>query len=208
MGKEADSQIEKRSRNAGRKRLNFNPKPKPKKAQNNTTELVSDMLSYRDLFDYFKRERIVIIRALENMSNEEFTKNRGLSFDSIKGVFAHTVMVEDNWLHWRMAGLGLGTQLKLEDFKNLQDIKKYMTEVDEKTSKFFKKLTEQDLEREFKVIRPDGTETVERVENALYHIPIEVVHHYGEIFAEFWKMGINAPYYSYLNFSKDRVKGI
>ena len=168
--------------------------------------MVSDMLSYRNLFDYFKMERIVIIQAFENMSNEEFTKNRGLSFDSIKGVLAHTVMVEDNWLHWRIAGLGLGTQLKLEDLKNLQDIKKYMAEVDAKTSKFFKKLTERDLERKFKVIRPDGTETMERVEDVLYHIPIEVIHHYGEIFAEFWKMDINAPYYSYLNFSKDRVR--
>ena len=166
------------------------------------------MLSYRDLFDYFKKERTVMIQAFENMSNEEFTKNRGLSFDSIKGVFAHTVMVEDRWLHWRMAGLGSGNQLKPEDLKNLQDIKKYMEKVDTKTSELFKKLTEQDLEKKFKVIRQDGTSTMERIEDVLYHVPIEVIHHYGEIFAEFWKMGVSAPYYSYLNFSKDRVKTV
>jgi len=164
------------------------------------------LLNYEDLFDYFKRERDGLIRALENLSDEEFMKNRGLSFDSIKDVLVHTVMVEDNWLHYRAAGLGEGTSLKMEDFKNMQDIKKYVADVDDKTAKFFNTMTEQDLRKEIKRVQPDGKEVAYALEDVLYHIPIEIIHHYGEIFAEFWRMNINAPYYSYLTYSRNKAK--
>jgi uncharacterized damage-inducible protein DinB len=155
------------------------------------------------MFDYFKKEREGLIHAFDNMSEEDFKKNRELSFESIKDVFVHTVIVEDNWLHYRAAGLGEGTQ-KPEDFRNLQEIKKYMTEVDAKTAKLFNTMTTNDLKRGVKRVRPDGEEVVYPLGDVLYHISIEVIHHYGEIFAEFWKMNINAPYYSYLAYSKDR----
>jgi len=158
------------------------------------------------MFDYFKKERVGLIHAFEIMSEEEFLKNRELSFNSIKDVFVHTVIVEDNWLHHRAAGLGEGTQ-KPEDFRDLREIKKYMSEVDTKTAKLFNALTTNDLKRGVKRLQPDGKEVVNPLGDVLYHIPIEVIHHYGEIFAEFWKMNINAPYYSYLTFSKDK-KGL
>ena len=158
------------------------------------------MLSYQDLFDYFKKEREGLVHIFETMSEEEFTKNRGLSFDSIKDVFVHTVIVEDNWLHYRAAGLGEGTQ-KVEDFRNLQEIKGYITEVDTKTARLFNTMTSNDLKKGVKRVQPDGKEIVYPLGDVLYHIPIEVIHHYGEIFAEFWKININAPYYSYLAYS-------
>lgn len=164
------------------------------------------MLNYEDMFNYFKRERDGLIRALENLSDEDFMKNLGLSFGSIKDVLVHTVMVEDNWLHYRAAGLGEGTSLKMEGFKNMQDIKKYIAEVDARTAKLFSNMTAQDLRTEIKRVQPDGKEVAYALEDVLYHIPIEIIHHYGEIFAEFWRMNINAPYYSYLTYSRNKAK--
>ncbi|MGA2239845.1 MAG: hypothetical protein ABSG74_11600 [Candidatus Bathyarchaeia archaeon] len=37
------------------------------------------MLSYEELFNYFKRARGKLIEALERLPEEEFTKARGLS---------------------------------------------------------------------------------------------------------------------------------
>jgi uncharacterized damage-inducible protein DinB len=164
------------------------------------------MVGYEELFDYFKRERVGLLQTFENISIDDFTRDRGLSFGSIKGVFVHTVMVEDIWLHYRIAGLGVHTPFKQEDFVNLEDIVKYINEVDEKTVNFFRTLTKKELNREFKVARPDGRESVEKIENVLYHIPIENIHHYGEIFAELWKMSIQVPYHSYLTYIKERKK--
>lgn len=157
------------------------------------------------MFDYFKEARAKLIEAFEKMPNEEFTKMRGLSFDSIKDVFIHTVMVEDNWLHYRVAGIGSGTSRNFQDFKNIEDVKKYMAEVDAKTVKLFSRMTSQDLHKSFKRSLPNGKEEVLEVEKVLYHIPIEIIYHYGEIFAEFWKMNIDAPYYSYLAYSREKT---
>jgi uncharacterized damage-inducible protein DinB len=156
------------------------------------------------MFDYFKKARAKLVEAFEKMPNQEFTENRGLSFDSIKDVFVHTVMVEDNWLHYRFAGLGSGTSLKFQDFKNIEDVKKYMTGVDAKTAELLSKLTSQDLRKTFKRSLPNGKEEVFELEQVLYHVPFEIIYHYGEIFAEFWKMNVDAPYYSYLNYLREK----
>lgn len=164
------------------------------------------LLSYRDLFDYVKKERTKIIEAFERLPNEEFTRSRGLSFDSMKDVFVHTVMNEDTWLHYRASGLGNVTSRKLEEFKDLEDIKEYIAEVDEKTSKLLGRLTDQDLQKSIRRLLPNGKEDVCSLEQVLYHLPIEAIHHFGEIFGEFWKMGLEAPYYSYLAYSRDKTE--
>lgn len=158
------------------------------------------------MFDYFKRERAKLIGALGKLSNEELARDRGLSFGSMKDVLVHTVMVEDNWLHYRAAGLGTGTSLKLEDFRTLAEIEKYMSDVDAKTNKLFSGLTQKDLRRIVRRVSSDGKQESYALEQILYQVPIENIHHFGEIFAEFWKMGLDAPYYSYLAYSKDQAK--
>jgi uncharacterized damage-inducible protein DinB len=167
---------------------------------------VLDLLSYEDLFDYVKKERTKVIKALERLPNEEFTRSRGLSFDSIKDVFVHTVMNEDNWLHYRAAGLGNRTERRLEEFNNLEEVKEYIAEVDEKTSKLFSRMIDQDLQKDITRQRRDGGKESYKLEHVLYQLPIETIHHFGEIFGEFWKMDLRAPYYSYLAYSRDKIK--
>lgn len=164
------------------------------------------LVDYKEMFDYFKNQRGRLIEALEKLPKEEFTKERDLSFPSIKDVLVHTVMVEDNWLHYRAAGIGTGTSLKPEGFKNLADIKRYIAEVDLKTGKIFSKMTENDLRKEVKRTTQDGKVETYSLEQILYHVPIEIIYHFGEIFAEFWKMDVDAPYYSYLAYSRDKRK--
>jgi uncharacterized damage-inducible protein DinB len=164
------------------------------------------MLSYQVLFDYFKAERGYLIQAFEGLSHEAFVRPRGLSFGSIKDVFVHTILVEDVWLHYRPKGVTMSSQITREDIQTLHDVKQYMAEVDAKTVRLFQQLTDQDLKREFRVIRPrpGGPESVNRLDVILYHVPIEVIHHYGELFAEFWKMGLDAPYYAYPRYIRDK----
>ena len=86
-------------------------------------------------------------------------------------------------------------------------IRRYIDEVDRKTALLFSRITDdRDLIREVRRPRPDGSENVYKLEQILYHIPIEIIHHYGEIFAELWKMDLEAPYYSYLEYSKNKTE--
>ena len=159
------------------------------------------MLNYPDLFGYFKKARVKLWESLEKLSQEQLVDDRGLSFNSIKDVLVHTIMVEDNWLHYRYAGLGPNTKHTFQDFKSLADVRPYMNEVDTKTAKLFSNISPSDFKKQVKRTSADGTTQVYTLEQILYHIPIEVIYHYGEIFAEFWKMNIDAPYYSYLAYS-------
>jgi uncharacterized damage-inducible protein DinB len=165
--------------------------------------LMNQSLTYSDLFDYFKKERSKLIESLEKLPGDEFTKNRELSFYSIKDVFLHTVNVEDNWLHYRLPGIP-EPGLRPDKYRNLEDIKSYIVEVDGKTLDLFKRMNSDLLKKEVRRKYPDGRESFYTLDQLLYHIPIEVIHHYGEIFAEFWKMNIDAPYLSFLNYSKER----
>lgn len=162
------------------------------------------MLSYTDLFEYFKKEREGLVLAFEKMPNEEFTKNRELSFYSIKDVFLHTLDVEDSWLNYTYHGKPR-PDFAPQNFKDIEQVKQRISEVDSKTTDFFSKLTLQDLRKQVTRRMADGKEMTAPMENVLYHIPIEIIHHYGEIFAEFWKMDTNAPYTSYLRFAEKRA---
>jgi len=168
--------------------------------------VVSGLLGYEDLFDYFKMARRRLIEALERLPGEQFTRSRGLSFESIKDVLVHTVMNEDTWLHYRLPGLGNSTPRRFEEFRNLEDIKKYITEVDGKTNRLFAQITEDDLRKPVKRIARDGSEETFELEQVLHQLPIEAIYHFGEIFAEFWKMNLEAPCYSYLASSKENRK--
>jgi uncharacterized damage-inducible protein DinB len=164
---------------------------------------MSCLLSYEQLFGYFKKARGRLIDALESLTEEEFTKARGLSFESMKDVLLHTVMNEDSWLHYRLPGLGNSAARRFEEFTSMGDIKKYIIEVDGKTNRLFAQITEDDLRRPVKRIARDGTEESFALEQVLFQLPIEAIYHFGEIFAEFWKMNLQAPYYPYLAYSRE-----
>jgi uncharacterized damage-inducible protein DinB len=168
-----------------------------------SVRVMSGLLGYEELFDYFKRARGRLIDALERLPSEQLTKSRGLSFESIKDVLVHTVMNEDTWLHCRLPGLGNSTTRRFEEFRSLEDIKNYIAEVDGKTNKLFAQITEDDLRRPVKRIARDGSEETFELEQVLYQLPIEAIYHFGEIFGEFWKMNLEAPYYPYLAYSRE-----
>lgn len=157
------------------------------------------MLDFTELFDYFKSERAKLTEALERLPPEEFVKNRELSFYSIKDTLLHTISVENNWLHYSYRGLQ-NPSFKLEVYPDLESTKRYMSEVDSKTDSLFKELRTEDLKKLVTRKQSDGKEVTYPLEKVLYHIPIEVIHHYGEIFAEFWKMNLDAPYLSYIRY--------
>jgi len=89
--------------------------------------------------------------------------------------------------------------------QDLNNIKGHIAEVDAKTEKLFSRITDRDLRKSVRRLLPDGSEEVYELEQMLYQLPIVTIHHFGEIFEEFWKMNPEAPYYSYLTYSKDKT---
>jgi uncharacterized damage-inducible protein DinB len=75
--------------------------------------------------------------------------------------------------------------------------------VDRKTEVFFHTMTEERLQQRMNVVRPNGRTTDDTIGDVLYQIPIEIIHHYGELLAELWKMNAEIPYYTYLKFRRE-----
>lgn len=163
------------------------------------------MLDYIEMFDYFKSERKGIVEAFEKMPNGEFVRNRELSFYSLKDVFLHTIDVEESWLHYSFPGK-TRKEFAPQNYMDIGAVKERISEVDAKTAELFKILTSDDMKKPVWRKFHDGRETTYPMEAVLYHVPIEIIHHYGEIFAEFWKMNVNAPYFSYLRFSETKKR--
>jgi uncharacterized damage-inducible protein DinB len=157
-------------------------------------------MDYTEMFAYFKSERKKMIEAFEKLSFEDFSKNRELSYYSLKATFAHTVVVEHNWLHRAYRGLP-NLESRPEDFGTLEEIMKFMLDTDEKTRALFDEITKADLEKTVHRKLSTGQEIARPLEVVLYHVAIEVIHHYGEIFGEFWKMNIDAPYLPYMRYA-------
>ena len=158
-------------------------------------------MDYADLFEYFKSERAKLLDAFRKLPYEEFARNHELSFYSIKDVFVHTINVEDRWLHYRYHGLA-DPPFEPEKYTSLESILKYVGVTDAKTNNLFESITNEDLKNP---VRKLDDSKVYSLEQILYHIPIENIHHYGEIFAEFWNLNIDAPYLSYIRYSTERM---
>ncbi len=159
--------------------------------------MIKDLLDYKDLFDYLRKARVKMIEALERLPSEELSRDRGISFGSIKNVFVHTVIAEDNWLHHIAVGESW-SRLRAEDFTSLDEIKEFIKRVDAKTDKLLSETTEQDLQREIRIVGTNEMEQSYELGDILYQVPIQAIYHFGEILAEFWMMNLEAPYYSYL----------
>lgn len=79
-------------------------------------------------------------------------------------------------MHYGLPGLGNSTRRRFEEFRNVEDIKKYVAEVDGKTNRLFAQITEDDLRRPVKRIARDGGEESFELEQVLYQLPIEAIY--------------------------------
>ena len=149
----------------------------------------------RDLIGYNHTVRRLYLDSLVKLPWCEVVKPRGASFDSLRDVFLHLTLVEDRWINYAIPDrLSLWVDPIFDDFKNIESVKNYMLQVEEKTQQFLEPLTVEDLNRE--IVVPWGEKPYARlsVEAVLTHMVLEDMIHYGELSALLWQMGEEAPY--------------
>jgi uncharacterized damage-inducible protein DinB len=95
-----------------------------------------------------------------------------------------------------------------DDFKDVDALKKYAFEVEEKTQAYLRKLTPQELDRLMVVPWGEKPYAHLRVEDLLTHMILEDMIHYGELSALLWQMGQEVPYKAYWRYKhqqKDKI---
>ena len=153
------------------------------------------MVDIKDLLAYNDVERHAFFRSFADLSWDEFSKNREASFGSIKNIFIHTLNATDYWLDF-LQNEKLQSQKEFEEYKNLNDIGTYMSQVETRMNKYLQSLSPEDLKKKYTGRRKGKTETV-TAEDILVHVFEEEVHHRGELIALYWQMDIKPPLVGY-----------
>ncbi len=157
------------------------------------------------LVRYNHAVRQTYLEALENLPWSEVVKPRGLSFDCARDVFLHLTLVEDRWINYTLQGrFREWKDPNFETYQTLQALKQYMQYTQNCTEQFLQTLTSEKLTQ--KVLLPWGKAGTElSIEDALTHMVMECMVHYGELSAMFWQMGLEAPYFAFWRYKTQQA---
>jgi len=148
-----------------------------------------------ELIRYNHLVRGLYFDSMAKLPWPEVVANKGLSFDSMRNVFLHLTLVEDRWISYIIPGRFKDwIDPDFDSFKNIETLKDYMLHVKENTDSYLATLSLKELNRQ--IVVPWGEKPYSKVsvENALTHMVIEDMIHYGELSAVLWQMGLEAPY--------------
>jgi uncharacterized damage-inducible protein DinB len=147
-----------------------------------------------DLVGYNHVVRGLYLDALAKLPWTQVVEHKGLSFDSMRGVFLHLTLVEDRWISYTIPGrFSDWVDPDFESFRDMASLKGYRQEVEGRTMRYIEGLSLQELNREI-AVPWSGNPTRITVEKALTHMVLEDMIHYGELSAVLWQMGLEAPY--------------
>ena len=150
------------------------------------------MVDVRKLIEYNEEVRHRYFDALSRLPWDEMIKNREASFHSIRNIFVHILDATDYWLDF-LLNEQLRTKRAFDDYRTVEDVRKYMARVEARMRTYCDSLTPKGLPREYEVRNDLGESTRVTAEDVLIHVFEEEVHHRGELIALLWQMGIEPP---------------
>jgi uncharacterized damage-inducible protein DinB len=152
-------------------------------------------MEIKDLVGYNHVVRGLYYDAMAKLPWYEVVKPRGLSFDSMRDVFLHLMLVEDRWISYIIPGrFSDWVDPDFEDFQEINTLTKYLQKTKANTEKYLEKLLPEELKRQIIIPWGEKPDTCISVEKALTHMVLEDMIHYGELSAALWQMGLAAPY--------------
>jgi uncharacterized damage-inducible protein DinB len=160
---------------------------------------VSELVRYTD------KVRSLYYEALSKLEWEEVEKPRRISFDSMRDVFLHLIVVEDRWINYTLRGeFSKWKDPAFDDFKDFESLKGYMTRIHDSTNKFLQTLEPADYLK--RVSNPWIEGTSIKIETGFTHMVLECMIHFGELSAVLWQIGQEAPYLAFLRYELTKSK--
>lgn len=157
-----------------------------------------------DLIRYNHAVRNLYLDAFSKLSWAEVIASRGLSFDSMLGVFLHLTLVEDRWISYVIPGrFKEWVDPDSNAYKDLESLSKYMRTVKENTESYIAKLSTEELNRQIAIPWGNLPGTKISIETGLTHMVMEDMIHYGELSAALWQMGLDAPYLGFWRYKSE-----
>ena len=160
------------------------------------------MTTARDVRRIYRYNRAVMEaygRKLARLPWAVVSKDRGVTWHSMAGVFHHIVGVYNGWLCYVVQGkdvVGETASLPWDRLTNMEDILAYQDRVWKGVDRLLRGLTDASLRRTVKAPwQPKACTIVD----ALVLVTWETSHHLGEIIAMLWQEDIRPPAMTWLD---------
>lgn len=146
----------------------------------------------QELFEYNRWANERILDAVSNLSEDEFTRDLGSSFASIRDSLVHVLAADWIWLsRWNgVSPSELPVGWKESGFGELRE---RMEEVEAGRSEFLGKLDEGDLDRVVSYRTTAGAPHRSRVSQMLRHVVNHSTYHRGQVVTMLRQLGSEAP---------------
>ena len=146
------------------------------------------------LLEYSQFLRHRYLETFTKLPWDEFVKDRGASFGSLRNILLHFVELLDRHVNQTIQGNAELPRINYDDYDGMDKVKMYLDRVELSVNRYLSKVTPEELSR--KVLRTffDRTTLWMKVEDVLIDIFQEETHHRGEFIAIFWQMGIEPPH--------------
>jgi len=146
------------------------------------------------MLEYSQYLRHSYLNAFSKLSWDEFVKNRGASFGSMRNIFLHCVEVLDYLVNHLIQGDSGRPKIDFDEYNSFENIRDYLETVESIANDYWSKITPEELSRNHERKFIDGTVIQTTVEDTLIHLFQEETHHRGEFIALLWQMGIEPPH--------------
>lgn len=146
------------------------------------------------MMEYSQYLRHSYFDTFSKLSWDEFAKDRGASFDSLRNIFIHCVDVLDFFINHFFQGDTERKRANFQEYDNIEKIKAFLERVESDAEAYLRNVTPEELSREIVRKSSDGTEVRLSIEGWLMHFFQEETHHRGEFIALLWQMDIEPPH--------------
>lgn len=144
------------------------------------------------LLDYHYWARDRLLAAAEGLGPEEFRRDLGSSFGSVRDTLVHLVSAERVWCA-RWEGQGRGEHLRAADFRTVGDVRARWAEEEARVRGFVRRLGPDGVGREFTYPHFDGGVWRSEFWRALQHVVNHASYHRGQVTTMLRQLGATPP---------------
>lgn len=146
----------------------------------------------RELYAYTRWADARMLGAAAQLSNEQFTRDMGSSFGSIRDTLVHILAVHWVWVsRWE----GVSPREMPREWKEctLVELRRAWQEVEARQSSYLAGLSESDLDRVLRYTNTAGQPFAMTMTRVLRHVVNHATYHRGQLATMFRQLGLKPP---------------
>jgi uncharacterized damage-inducible protein DinB len=166
-----------------------------------------DLQDLKTLVDYHYWARDRVLDAADRLTPEQYTKDLGSSFRSVRDTLAHTYYAEWAW-HSRWLGTSPKTWPPSERFADVATLRRDWTATETKVRVFVDNLSEDEVERVFHYTLFSGQSGASPFRHMLQHMVNHASYHRGQVTTMLRQLGVDPPKsMDMITFYRERASG-